>query len=58
VFRSVLGAGARIGAGSVICDAVIGDGAEIGAECEVSHGAGVWPGLRLPDRGLRFSLDA
>jgi mannose-1-phosphate guanylyltransferase len=58
VVRSVVGAGARIGAGSVICDAVIGDGAEIGAECEVSHGARVWPGVRLPDRGLRFSPDA
>jgi mannose-1-phosphate guanylyltransferase len=58
VQRSVLGIGARIGAGAVVRDAVIGDDAVIGAHCELLHGARVWPGVELPEAGVRFSTDA
>jgi mannose-1-phosphate guanylyltransferase len=55
--RSVLGAGALVQAGAVIRDAVIGDGAVIGARCELIGGARVWPGVVLPEAGVRFSAD-
>ncbi|HEV3361641.1 MAG TPA: NDP-sugar synthase [Pseudonocardiaceae bacterium] len=58
VERSVIGVGARIGAGAVLRDTVIGDGAVIGARCELLHGARVWPGVELPEAGVRFSTDA
>ncbi|KAA2260928.1 NDP-sugar synthase [Solihabitans fulvus] len=58
VQRTVLGAGARVEAGAVVRDAVIGDGAVVGARCELVGGARVWPGVRLPDGGIRFSPDA
>jgi mannose-1-phosphate guanylyltransferase len=57
VQRSVLGAGARVGAGAVVEDAVIGDGAVVGARCELREGLRVWPGVVLPDGGVRFSAD-
>lgn len=55
--RSIIGFGARIGPRALIRDAVIGDGAQIGARCELLRGARVWPGVELPDGGLRFSTD-
>ncbi len=55
--RSVLGAGAQVGAGTVIHDAVVGDGAVVGAGCELREGLRVWPGVVLPDGGVRFSTD-
>ncbi|GAA2020717.1 NDP-sugar synthase [Nakamurella flavida] len=55
--RSVIGKGARIGAGSVVEDAVIGDGAVIGAGCELRGGLRVWPGVEIPEHGVRFSAD-
>jgi len=58
VERSVLGAGALVQAGAVIRDAVIGDGAVVGARCELIGGARVWPGVVLPEAGIRFSADA
>ncbi|HEX3778282.1 MAG TPA: NDP-sugar synthase [Pseudonocardiaceae bacterium] len=58
VQRSVLGVGARIGAGAVLRDAVIGDRAVVGPRCELLHGARVWPGVELPEAGVRFSTDA
>src|SRR6478752_1778183 len=58
VARSVIGAGARIGANAVVADAVIGDGAVIGGRCELLNGVRVWPGVRLPEAGVRFSSDA
>jgi mannose-1-phosphate guanylyltransferase len=58
VERSVLGVGARVGAGAVLRDAVIGDKAVVGARCELLHGARVWPGVELPEAGVRFSTDA
>jgi mannose-1-phosphate guanylyltransferase len=57
VERCVIAAGARIGARAHLCDAVIGEGAVIGARCELVGGARVWPGVQLPDGGLRFSSD-
>jgi mannose-1-phosphate guanylyltransferase len=53
--RSVIGPGASIGDETVVRDAVVGDGASIGASCELLAGLRVWPGLVVPDGGLRFS---
>jgi mannose-1-phosphate guanylyltransferase len=57
VERSIIGFGARIGPRALIRDAVIGDGADVGARCELIGGARVWPGVKLPDGGVRFSTD-
>ncbi|WP_433265305.1 sugar phosphate nucleotidyltransferase [Actinosynnema sp. CS-041913] len=58
VLRSVVGADSLVQAGAVVSDAVIGDGAVIGARCELIGGARVWPGVVLPEAGVRFSTDA
>ncbi len=55
--RSIIGAGARIGPRALIRDGVIADGADIGARCELLRGARVWPGVVLPDCGIRYSSD-
>jgi mannose-1-phosphate guanylyltransferase len=55
--RSIIGFGARIGPRALIRDGVIGDGANIGARCELLRGARVWPGVVLPDGGIRYSSD-
>lgn len=55
--RSIIGFGARIGPRALIRDGVIGDGADIGAHCELLSGARVWPGVFLPDGGIRYSSD-
>ncbi|MCN4238954.1 sugar phosphate nucleotidyltransferase [Mycobacterium tuberculosis] len=55
--RSIIGFGARIGPRAFIRDGVIGDGADIGARCELLSGARVWPGVFLPDGGIRYSSD-
>ncbi|MDG4664266.1 NDP-sugar synthase [Mycobacterium sp. 236(2023)] len=55
--RSIIGFGAHIGPRALIRDGVIGDGADIGARCELLRGARVWPGITIPDGGLRFSTD-
>lgn len=57
VHRTVLGVGARVGSCAVLHDAVIGDGAVVGARCELRDGLRVWPGVVLPDGGIRFSAD-
>ncbi|MGW4112100.1 sugar phosphate nucleotidyltransferase [Actinosynnema sp. NPDC004786] len=57
VERSVLGANSLVQAGAVVSDAVIGDNAVIGAGCELINGARVWPGVVLPEGGVRFSAD-
>ncbi|GAA1097187.1 sugar phosphate nucleotidyltransferase [Tsukamurella spumae] len=57
VERSIIGFGAHIGPRARIREAVIGDGASVGARCELLHGARVWPGVELPDGGVRFSTD-
>jgi len=55
--RSIIGQGAHIGPRALIRDGVIGDGADIGARCELLRGARVWPGVFLPDCGIRYSSD-
>ena len=55
--RSIIGFGARIGPRALIRDGVIGDGANIGARCELLRGARVWPGVMIPDGGIRYSTD-
>ncbi|MGB3483075.1 MAG: NDP-sugar synthase [Mycobacterium sp.] len=55
--RSIIGSGTRIGPRSLVRDGVIGDGADIGARCELLRGARVWPGVTLPDFGIRYSSD-
>ena len=57
VERCIVAAGARIGARAVLSDVVVGEGAVIGARCELRDGARVWPGVQIPDGGLRFSSD-
>jgi mannose-1-phosphate guanylyltransferase len=57
VERSIVGAGARIGPRALIRDGVIADGADIGARCELLRGARVWPGVVIPDCGIRYSSD-
>ena len=57
VERSIIGYGARIGPRALIRDGVIGDGADIGARCELLRGARVWPGVFIPDCGIRYSSD-
>ncbi len=55
--RSIIGFGVRIGPRALIRDGVIGDGADIGARCELLRGARVWPGVTIPDGGIRYSSD-
>ncbi len=55
--RSIIGFGARIGPRALIRDGVIGNGANIGARCELLRGARVWPGVSIPDGGIRYSTD-
>ncbi len=57
VERSIIGAGVRIGPRALIRDGVIADGADIGARCELLRGARVWPGVSIPDCGIRYSSD-
>ena len=58
VTRSVIGPGAVIGDETVVSDAVVGDGVSVGAGCELREGVRLWPGLTIPDGGLRFSGSA
>lgn len=55
--RTIVGFGVRVGPRALIRDGVIGDGADIGARCELLRGARVWPGVTIPDGGIRFSTD-
>jgi mannose-1-phosphate guanylyltransferase len=57
VHRSVVGVGAQVGPDAVLHDVVIGDDAVVGARCELRAGLRVWPGVMLPDGGVRFSAD-
>ena len=58
VVRSVIGADAVVGAGCRLVDVVVGATAQLGARNELLHGARLWPGVSLPDVGVRFSTDA
>jgi mannose-1-phosphate guanylyltransferase len=52
---AIIAAGARVGAHSHITGgAVLGEGVTIGAECVVTRGARVFPGVEIPDGGLKF----
>ncbi|MPY97492.1 MAG: NTP transferase domain-containing protein [Actinophytocola sp.] len=55
---SVVGRGARVGAGTVLRGVVLGDDVQVGTGCELLDGARVWPGVVLPDGGVRFSTGA
>ena len=57
VTDSVLGAGARVDSGTVLREVVLADGASVGTGCELLNGARVWPGVRIPEGGVRFSSD-
>ncbi|MGV0359593.1 sugar phosphate nucleotidyltransferase [Corynebacterium mastitidis] len=55
---SIIASGARVGANARIKGCVIGEGAQVGARCELLDGMRVWPGVVIPDGGIRFSTDA
>lgn len=55
---SIISSGAHIGANARIRGCIIGEGAVIGARCELLDGMRVWPGVTIPDAGIRFSTDA
>ena len=51
----IVAAGARIGDRTQITGgAVIGEGVTIGADNVVTRGARVFPGVEIPEGGLRF----
>ena len=56
--NSIISSGCHIGANARIEDCVISEGASIGARCELRDGMRVWPGVVIPDNGVRFSSDA
>lgn len=58
VRNSIIAAGATIGANVRMTDCVVGEGARIGARCELQGGMRIWPGVEIPDSGVRFSPDA
>jgi len=52
---AIVAAGARVGAHTHITGgAVLGEGVTIGADCVVTRGARVFPGVEIPDGGLKF----
>lgn len=52
---AILSPGVRIGARTVVQDeAVIGEGVQIGSDCLLDRGIKVFPGLDVPDGGIRF----
>ncbi|EGT5591062.1 sugar phosphate nucleotidyltransferase [Corynebacterium striatum] len=58
ISNSIIASGAHIGANAHIDNCVIGEGAVIGARCELKGGMRVFPGVQIPDAGVRFSSDA
>ncbi|MDY3127507.1 MAG: NDP-sugar synthase [Corynebacterium sp.] len=58
IHNSIVASGARIGANAHLEDCVIGEGAAVGARCEIQGGMRVFPGVSIPDAGIRFSSDA
>ncbi len=55
VRRSTVGAGARVGARTTVTDAVVGDGADTGADNQLAEGLRLWTDATLADRSVRFS---
>lgn len=58
VNNSIIASGVHIGANAHIDNCVIGEGARVGARCELQGGMRLFPGVVLPDAGVRFSSDA
>ncbi|QPK79672.1 NDP-sugar synthase [Corynebacterium lizhenjunii] len=58
ISNSIIASGAHIGANAHIENCVVGEGATIGARCELQSGMRVFPGVNIPDAGIRFSSDA
>ena len=58
ITNSILASGVHVGANAHIDNCVIGEGATIGARCELQGGMRVFPGVQIPDAGVRFSSDA
>ncbi|WP_327670609.1 MULTISPECIES: NDP-sugar synthase [unclassified Streptomyces] len=54
---SLVGTAARVGARTTLKDAVIGDGAHVGADNELQSGARIWCDTTLPPASIRFSSD-
>ncbi|MEB8343234.1 mannose-1-phosphate guanylyltransferase [Streptomyces endophyticus] len=54
---SLVGTGARVGARTTLKGAVIGDGADVGADNELQSGVRVWCNATLPPASIRFSSD-
>jgi mannose-1-phosphate guanylyltransferase len=54
---SLIGAGARIGARTVLEGVVVGDGAVVGADNELRSGVRIWCDAVIPDGAVRFSSD-
>lgn len=54
---SIIASGAHIGANARIDNCVVGEGASVGARCELQGGMRIWPGVTIPDNGIRFSTD-
>ena len=51
----IVAAGCRIGArSSVTAGAVLGEGVTVGADNVIAHGARIFPGVVLPDGGIKF----
>ncbi|MFP3992024.1 NDP-sugar synthase, partial [Streptomyces sp. E11-3] len=57
VTDSLIGAGARVGARTVLSGVVVGDGATVGADNELREGTRVWCDAVLPAGSIRFSSD-
>jgi len=58
VHESLIGEHAIVGPNTILTGVAVGAGAEIGANNELTHGARVWPGIRLADTAVRYSPDA
>jgi mannose-1-phosphate guanylyltransferase len=51
----IVAAGARVGARTAISGgAVLGEGVTVGADNVIAHGARIFPGVELPDGGIKF----
>lgn len=58
ISNSIIASGVRIGPNAHIDNCVVGEGAQVGARCELQGGMRIFPGVEIPDAGVRFSSDA
>ena len=56
VTRTIVGRGARVGPGTALVDAVIGDHADTGSDNELI-GTRLWVDTTLPDGALRVTVN-